>query len=858
MELVLDAETHDPNISLGKGAGWVFKDFDVLGIALKPDYEPAQFLTNIGEVRDIVKKADTIICHNAQYDIGCLHRLNIPYEDKLIIDTAILIKLYDNSLFNYGLDSLAIDILGVRKDILKLEEACKTMKLRGEPRRHMRELFRHYPDLVNEYAIKDVEITRRLYDWIIKDLYQEGLDLIPMYSTLIKALVKWRSKGVRIDKHQAIRSGDALEELYSIEMEKFSYYCPEINIGSTLQLADAFRALGLEPAKTEKGNDSVAADWRKDQDHPAIYALSNAKKYQKLKRDFIDGVIERSENDRIYPEINILGATETGRFSSSNPNIQQCYDDQTEVLTEKRGFVLFRDLHNSDKIAQWEDGEIKFVNFTNPIHYQCDHINILKSKSGHICMAVTDDHRCLRMNREGKLEVYQILDTNKEWLHLHGGIRNESRIKIFPEFIDLVFAIHSIGQIIPNRGVDFFIARPHQAQKLFAACKMIGINVQKISKFASGAIHFFISAKELPPAVWRYIDPATKDLTEKTILFARTDILDFVRRWYPDEDKKNVLIVKSQKSADCIQAMVSLSNSSCVIREFTEHGAPKFRIQLYEEFYSSTEFALVERTPYHKEVFCVTVPSSFLLIRRHGATSISGNCPSRDEISNQFVKSIFLPEENNTWYSLDFSSQEPRVQLAYAYRADCPGAEALRASFLANPKHDLHQQVADICRIERKLAKTANLAISYGMSRRATAKMLNMPLAATQEIFKKYNTLVPYLKSLKEKVEQAGYRKGYLKSMLGRRMKIDEQFKYKSLNKIVQSSSSDMTTICLVKAYEQGLPVMFSVHDSIELTSSNPNDAIEMKCIMEKSFDKWLPIPFHTDIKSGVNWGNVK
>ena len=203
------------------------------------------------------------------------------------------------------------------------------------------------------------------------------------------------------------------------------------------------------------------------------------------------------------------------------------------------------------------------------------------------------------MNREGKLEVYQIKDTNKEWLHLHGGIWNESQIKIFPEFIDLVFAIHSMGQIIPSRGVDFFIARPHQAQKLFAACKMIGINVQKISKFASGAIHFFIATKDLPPAVWRYIDPTTKDLTEKTILFARTDILDFVRRWYPDEDKKNVLIVKSQKSADCIQAMVSLSNSSCVIREFTEHGHPKYRIQLYEEFYSSTELALVERTTHH-------------------------------------------------------------------------------------------------------------------------------------------------------------------------------------------------------------------------------------------------------------------
>src|SRR3990167_5232661 len=30
---------------------------------------------------------------------------------------------------------------------------------------------------------------------------------------------------------------------------------------------------------------------------------------------------------------------------------RSCYDDQTEVLTEKRGWILFKDLLNTDKVA---------------------------------------------------------------------------------------------------------------------------------------------------------------------------------------------------------------------------------------------------------------------------------------------------------------------------------------------------------------------------------------------------------------------------------------------------------------------------------------------------------------------------
>ena len=857
MEVVIDAETHDPSISIGRGAGWVYQDFEILGFAVKINKDPSRFITNINDIKDIVKHADKIICHNAQYDIGCLHRIGAPYQNKTIIDTMILMKLYDNTSRRYTLDEVASNTTGDRKDLTKLTESARLVGIRY-PLSHMKEMFEKIPDVVIDYANKDADVTRNVYDWLMAELYPKAFDLIPLYSDLIKALVKWRAKGVRINLVQAEKSDTALQALYDNEMETFYQFCPEVNIESSAQLSESFRQLGLEPDKTLLGNDSVDSAWRAKQTHPAITALSLAKKYQKLRRDFVEGMVSRSENGRIYPEINILGAAETGRFSSSNPNIQQCYDKYTEVLTE-RGFLFFDQLRMTDKVASWNEGEIQFVGYSNPVTYISEYINKIKSPSGRINLAVTDDHRCLRMRKDGKLDIYFPRELATEWLHLNGGIYSERPFKIFDDFKALVMAINSMGQITSRKGVVFYLSNFEQIQRLTATCRNLNIFFDEVVKLGCGAVKITIGPKRIPPGVWRYIDPETKEFTQKALLFAKEGILEHIRIWYKHQDLKDVIYIRNKQTADMIQAFISMSNASCRIKkEYDEDGTNIYRMHLSDLFYSAMDKATHERVPYNDRVFCITVPSSFLLVRRRGATAICGNCPARDEISNKLVRTLFLPEEGEQWHSLDFSSQEPRVQLAYAYKAGCPGASDLRKEFFYNPKHDLHQQVAAICKISRKQAKTINLAISYGMSKKSVSDALGITKEATYKIFRQYNNLIPYLSRLNKLVKESALRRGFVNTLLGRRLLIDMKAPYKALNKIIQGGSSDMMAICLQKAYQEDLPVMFSVHDSIELSSSNIEHAIRMKEIMEKSFEDTLPIPFHTDIKSGPTWGDVK
>lgn len=549
--VTLDFETRDPNIALKKGAGWVFKDFDILGAAYKIDDSEPRFTSNMDEVRNVVASSKTIICHNAQYDVGCLHRLGISYSDKTIVDTVILAKLYDNTLFQYGLDSLSSDFLGKNKSYDLLLEAFPGQTIK-KLMSNMDLLFSERPDLVEQYAKQDVELTYKLAQWYKRSLYDDGLKLVPMYSDLIKAFVLWRSKGVRIDLAKAERSSAALHALEIEARERFKSYCGDINIESTKQLSEAFRNLGLVPGTSDKGGDSVDSKWRSLQRHPAIDALDDAKKYQKLRRDFVEGSLSRAEDGRIYPEMNILGASETGRFSSSNPNIQQL--------------------------------------------------------------------------------------------------------------------------------------------------------------------------------------------------------------------------------------------------------------------------------------------------------------PKRDPISSELVRSIFIPEDGCRWSSLDFSSQEPRLQVAYAYLSECRGSDKLLDAFLLNAKHDLHQQVADLAGIDRKTAKTINLGISYGMGVAKLATSLKLDEESAKRLMKQYNKLTPYLSQLNKKVRESAEKKGYVKTLAGRRLQVDMSAPYKALNKLIQGSAADQTTLCLVQAYREGLPVMFSVHDSIELSISSNSQAERMKSIMEQSYG--LPVPFHTDILFGNNWGD--
>lgn len=416
--VVIDFETVDPFIGAGYGAGWVFalKNFSIgedrfrlLGASVKINNGPTQYITDLEQLAKIITNNQVFIMHNAMYDIGCiLHLLQIVGHDyrtwlknSTFYDTMLMAKLVNQGLLSYSLDNLSKLYGGQEKskDTLTTfvwesglysqwyKEEHDIVK-RTRPNENL--LFNYaitnldkLPlEIVADYCNHDVSATSDLFH-VLKaklDAFTAPFNLQD-YSTLLKINIASKVRGVRIDLERAketktkllAAADDLLSDIYKEVGQEF-------NINAPAQVVDALKKVGMTNFPlTDKGNESVKKDWLEDQGHPICQKIVKVKNYQKLARDFLTKIIDsqnlqiqnNSDDYRIFPNINILGATSTGRFSSSGSkkgsfelNIQQIPkrgddDDAAKYvreifIAEKEETWLSADYSNQEQRLQVE------------------------------------------------------------------------------------------------------------------------------------------------------------------------------------------------------------------------------------------------------------------------------------------------------------------------------------------------------------------------------------------------------------------------------------------------------------------------------------------------------------------------
>lgn len=381
--LTIDAETKDPYIGEGLGAGWPYPGdkFKVLGLSIKYDDKETSYVDP-----GVLPKIDTdyVIMHNASYDLGCLVRLGTDIRDLNVIDTEVMGRLFDSSLPSYALDALAKKYLNHRKDNAALVEAireaelvpytqkhhalltkyCKTddeavkAELRKEidksdklwetralkwAKENMDIMQEHCYDAVEQYANMDVDLTYQLYKFYMDNCEAQGwdrqefLNLTVKYSNVAKITTSYRQKGVRVDLK---RCREIIQELRpmiaSLYQEVYTLAGEQFNLKSPKDMPRIFDKLNISYPKTEAGNASITSPWMEAQDHPICKAIVKARKYKNINDNFIQKILDmqtwtlgKSQEEvdaldfgRVYPELNLLRAR-TGRFSCSSPNLQQ-------------------------------------------------------------------------------------------------------------------------------------------------------------------------------------------------------------------------------------------------------------------------------------------------------------------------------------------------------------------------------------------------------------------------------------------------------------------------------------------------------------------------------------------------------
>ena len=251
------------------------------------------------------------------------------------------------------------------------------------------------------------------------------------------------------------------------------------------------------------------------------------------------------------------------------------------------------------------------------------------------------------------------------------------------------------------------------------------------------------------------------------------------------------------------------------------------------------------------------------------------NIPVRTEEGRR-IRALFTAAQGNVLVSADYSQIDLRVLAHYS------GDENLVRAFKAG--EDIHRRTAaQIFDVEpefvtldmRRVAKTVNFGIIYGMSAYGLAKELGISRKEAKRFIDTYFERYPGVKKFMGRIIEKAKRQGFVETILGRRRYIKEinsrnriirQFAERTaINTPIQGSAADIIKLAMLKVAErfreQGpeTRLLLQVHD--ELVAECPEARKEstahvLKETMEGVVD--LMVPLKVAVGWGKNWDEIK
>ncbi len=253
------------------------------------------------------------------------------------------------------------------------------------------------------------------------------------------------------------------------------------------------------------------------------------------------------------------------------------------------------------------------------------------------------------------------------------------------------------------------------------------------------------------------------------------------------------------------------------------------------------------------------------------------NIPTGDGYARE-IKECFVPSSGNTILVADYSQVEIRV-LAFLSQD-----QSLINAFQNG--EDIHMRTAKFLFWEnqiitsnmRRIAKTVNFGVIYGITGFGLAKTLDCSVTEAQQYVDAFYTRYPGVRTYYDTLLENARRDGYVETYFGRRRYIpglnDANKTMRSIaereamNMPVQGTAADMIKIAMVeldsRITEKGLigKMILQVHD--ELVFDIPASEMEIfeKMVREVMewvlHSSWQLLPITIDISTGANWADAK
>ena len=293
------------------------------------------------------------IGHNVKFDRSVLHRYGIGFAS--VPHDTMLAHYCLDAAARHGMDVLAEQYLGYRPIPIT---ALIGEKERGKEQLSMSALR---PEEIRDYAAEDADVTFQLED-VLRPKAPRALET---EEQLVKILIEMEREGVRIDVEALREYGRALDcEILGLTQEILACAGPGFNPDSPKQLGELlFGRLGLAGGKktstgqysTDEKTLSKLADA-----HPIVPKILEYRACTKLKSTYVDKLPTLIDADGRVHTTYAQAFTETGRLSSSAPNLQNIPIRTERGKTIRRAFVA-RDANHVLVSADYSQIELRLM-----------------------------------------------------------------------------------------------------------------------------------------------------------------------------------------------------------------------------------------------------------------------------------------------------------------------------------------------------------------------------------------------------------------------------------------------------------------------------------------------------------------
>ncbi|MBC7232766.1 MAG: DNA polymerase I [Chloroflexi bacterium] len=253
------------------------------------------------------------------------------------------------------------------------------------------------------------------------------------------------------------------------------------------------------------------------------------------------------------------------------------------------------------------------------------------------------------------------------------------------------------------------------------------------------------------------------------------------------------------------------------------------------------------------------------------------NIPIRTDIGRR-VRQAFIAQPGWKLLGADYSQVELRIL------AHVSGDENLLAAFRRG--EDIHASTASrilgvpleqITPEMRRLAKTINFGLIYGMSDWGLAARTELSQEEAAQFIAKYFAQYPRVQQYLARIKQQAAEQGYVETLLGRKRYFPElrsgskahgslkaAAQRMAINHPIQGTAADIIKIAMIRLHHElqnrnlRSKMILQVHD--ELVLEVPDHELEtvgslVKSVMENAYP--LDAPLKVDIKIGQNWGEM-